>query len=247
MTGKSKIIVLFFILIFSVAYASAADKPADKDKDKNKDSGAVPNYGLSGSARLTSNYIDRGLSMSDGHTAFNASFLMHLGTQFKFGFWGSNISNLTAADDNLWMKYVAQVFVDFQQSTKMIFYVHDDHYYKSDVRNGQRFGLKIDYSRFTTQLESQNNYEGTNASALYLNIKFTKKYSDKIGVEIASGYTFQNSSVYKDYLDLQAIAFYRPAQTFRTELGMTLPSNTTQFGSRSNIGYFLALNLNYDQ
>jgi len=244
MVRKFKFIVLFFVTAFSAPLIFAAEKPTDKDK--GKDLGAIPNYGISGSARLTSNFIERGLSMSDNHPAFNALFLMHLGTQFKFGFWGSNISNLTASDDNLWIKYVAQVFVDFQQSTKMIFYVHEDHYYKSGVRNGHRFGLKIDYARFTTQIESQNNYEGTNASAWYLNTKFNKKYSEKIGVELSAGYTFQNSTIYNNYLDLQGVVFYKPAPTFKTEFGITLPSNTTQFGSRSNLGYFIAVNFDYD-
>ena len=244
MVENTKILLLFIFLVFSTSLSYGADKAADS---KDKDSGTIPNYGIVGSARLTSNFIDRGLSYSDGHTAFNAAFLMHLGSQFKFGIWGSNISNLTSSEDNLWVKYVGQVFIDFQQNSKMIFYVHDDHFYKSDLRNGQRFGFKVDYSRFTGLYEYNNNYEGTRASSSYINVKFTKKYSDKIGLDLGLGYTFQNSNTYNDYADVSAVAFYKPTTTFRTEIGLTMPSNTTQFGSRSSLGYFIALNMNSDQ
>jgi len=242
MVENSKILLLFISLVFSTCSLFGAEKSDSKDKD----SGAVPNYGIIGSARLSSNFVDRGLTYSDARTAFNAAFLMHLGSQFKFGIWGSNISNLSSDEDNLWVKYIGQVFIDFQQNSKMLFYVHDDHFYKSDVRNGQRFGFKLDYARFTGLFEYNNNYEGSGSSSTYFNIKFTKKYSDKIGLDLALGYTFQNSSSYNDYADLSGVFFYKPTNTFRTEAGLTLPSNTHQFGSRSQPAYFIALSMNSD-
>lgn len=237
--------VLFTFLFFFTGLCFAAPAVVKGKDDKAKDLGTKPNYDVSGFARLSSNYIDRGLSMSNGSFAFNAAFLINLGSQFKFGFWGSNISNLGAQDDNLWVKYIAEVFVDFQQNAKFIFFVHDDHYYKSDFRNGQRFGFKLDYARFTGMVESQNNFEGTGSSAFYTQLKFNKKYTEKTGIEVGAGYTMQYSQHYNDYFDFLGTVFYKPFSTGRFEAGMTLPSNPTQFGSRSHLGYFIGFQLDY--
>ena len=51
---------------------------------------------ITGDVQLMTQFVERGLAMSDNNPAMNASFLYNLGTQVKMGFWGSNISNLSA-------------------------------------------------------------------------------------------------------------------------------------------------------
>lgn len=244
-------VLLFFVFILSAQIVTAAPVysagPGDKDKkkDEKESTGAKPSYDVSGYARLTSNFIDRGLSMSNGGFAMNASFLVNLGSQLKFGFWGSNISKLGNDDDNLWIKYMAEVYVDFQTNSKFVFYVHDDHYYKTQSLNGIRYGFKLDYGRFTGLLEWQNNYEGTGSSAYYTRVKFNKKYTEKTGLELGAGYTMEYSQRYSNYIDLSGTAYYNAFPNGKLEAGLTLPTNTSQFGNRSRLGYFLALQLNY--
>lgn len=242
---------LLFVFMLTSQFVMAAPTysagPGDKPKPKEeKDSGgAKPNYDVSGYARLTSNFLDRGLSYSNGGFAMNAAFLVNLGSQFKFGFWGSNISKLGNDDDNLWIKYIAEVFVDFQTNSKFVFYVHDDHYYKTQALNGIRYGFKLDWGRFTGLLEWQNNYEGTSSSAYYTRVKFNKKYTEKTGLELGAGYTMEYSQQYSNYIDVFGTGYLLAFPNGRLEAGMTLPSNTSQFGNRSRLGYFVGLQLNY--
>lgn len=251
MTFLRQCALLFFVLSLSTQFAIAAPTnstgPGDKSKGKDdKDnSGAKPNYDISGYARLTSNFIDRGLSYSNGGFAMNAAFLVNLGSQFKFGFWGSNISKLENDDDNLWIKYLAEVYVDFQTNSKFVFYVQDDHFYRTQSLNGIRYGFKLDWGRFTGLIEWQNNYEGTGSSAYYTRLKFNKKYTERTGLELGAGYTMEYSQQYSNYLDIFGTGYFNAFPNGRLEAGMTMPSNTSQFGNRSKLGYFVGLQLNY--
>lgn len=240
--------LLFFVLMWAAQFVLAAapgsssvgEKPTAKDA-----SGIIPTYAVSGYARLTSNYIDRGLTYSNGSAAMNAAFLVNLGTQFKFGFWGTNISKLKNDDDNLWVKYIAEALVEFQPNSKFVFYFHDDHFYKTQSLNGLRYGFRLDWARFSGLLEWQNNFEGTNSSSYYLRVKFNKKYSEKGGVEVGLGYTNEYSEEYQNYIDMFGTAYFNAIPNGRLEAGITLPSNTSQFDDRSKPGYFIGLMLNF--
>lgn len=234
-----RLFISFSILSCSLnAIAATADAKSEK-------AGTQPNYDISGYARLASNYVDRGLSFSNGNFAFNGAFLINLGSQFKLGFWGSNISKLNAADDNLWIKYIGEVLVNFQTSTDYIFYIHDDRFYKSSSRNGQRFGLKINYGRFAGLIESQTNYEGTRRNGYYAQVKHDKKITSDFGVQLGLGYTLQSSDTYKDYADFIASTYYQLFKTGKVDLTLTTPSNSSQFGDRSKPAYFIGFQLDF--
>ncbi len=237
-------------LALSSVYAFAQqNKPVQQSNtkaDKNNTSGTIPTYSSIGFAKLTSNLVERGLTFSNSKPAFNASFLVNLGSQFSLGFWGSNIAKLDeTSDNNLWVKYIAEAKVDFLSNANAIFFFQDDHFYPSDIRNGQRYGLRLKYSRFSWLLEAQSNFEATGSSAFYTLVDFTKKYSDKYGLMLSTGYTYQNSNYYRDYFDFSAVAFYQPVASIRGDLGVSLPSNTYQFGSRSTLHYFMGLSVSY--
>lgn len=244
---STPILILVFVLSISNAVAAPAYSagPGDKKKDDKGATGTVPTYDITGFAKLSSNFIDRGLSYSNNGFAMNAAFLVNLGSQLRFGFWGSNISKIENDDDNLWVKYVAEVHVDFQANSKFVFYVHDDHFYKAFTRNGIRYGFRLDYGRFSGLLEWQNNYEGTSASAYYTRIKFNKKYTEKTGLELGAGYTMEYSHRYNNYLDLLATGYYNAFPNGKFELGLTSAS-TSQFGSRSkSLNYSLGMTVTY--
>lgn len=236
---------VFTLFITQLAIAAAPGSTADGEKSAKDNGGVTPTYAVSGFARLTSNYIDRGLSYSNGGAAMNAAFLVNLGSQFKFGFWGTNISKLKNDDDNLWVKYIAEVLVEFQSNSKFVFYFHDDHFYKTQSLNGLRYGFRLDWGRISGLLEWQNNYEGTNASSYYSRVKFNKRYSDKAGIELGAGYTMEYSHEYKNYIDLFGTGYFNVIPNGRLEIGATLPTNTDQFDNRSKPGYFVGLMLNF--
>ncbi len=239
-------VVCFYIQIaFSQSLPPKTTGQSTTSSASKNEGGTTPNYFVEGMAKLTSNFVDRGLSFSDGNPAFNGSFLIGLGNQFSLGFWGSNVANISNNEDNLWVKYVAEAKVDFLSNANAVFFFHDDHFYPSDIRNGQRYGMRLKYARFKWLFEAQTNFEATGSSSFYSQAEFIKKYSDKFGLSLALGYTFQNSNYYRDYIDASAFMFFSPAKTVRLEGGLALPSNTYQFGSRSTLHYTFGISVFY--
>ena len=230
----------FFATILFLLLSASAVFGADKSSSNQ------PTYLVSGDAQLLTHFIDRGLSISDQNPALNASFLFNLGQQFRVGFWGSNISNVTSTDDNLWLKVVADIKVEISGSTKLIFYINDDHYYKSNLRNGQEVGTLIDTTGYFFQFEFFNNFQGTKTAGEY--VKAGKKFP--LGAYFtgtaAAGYTLQHSdNVYSNYLDGKATANYQLNQFLNIEGGVTTALGASGYGQRASSFYYLGIKLSY--
>lgn len=223
--------------VISATSSLAAEKEADK--------GVTPTYRFSGDAQLYSQFIDRGLSITNGNPGLNASFLFNMGQQFRIGFWGTNISNISATDDNLWLKVVADIHVNFSADSVFKMYFNDDHFYKSDIRNGQSVGINYDFKSYLTQVEWMSNFQATKTDALYF--KFGKMFSlyKEILTGATIGYSMQKSKAYYDYFDVKGLASYRLSDYFELESGVTLVTNGTQFGSRGDPAIYAAIRLSY--
>ncbi len=203
-----------------------------------------PTYKVSVDAKVLSQFIDRGLSMSDGNPAMNVSFLYNLGPQFRLGFWGSNISNVSSNDDNFWFKFIADVKVDFTGTSWMSLYIHDDHFYKSDIRNGQSVGIRWNWNAYMGELEWMNNFQGTKTSAEYINLgRLWPVYMFKAGAK--AGYTLQAAENYQNYFDIKGLVVYNFSSNSNIEAGATLVSNDGQFNGRGKPAFYLSLLLSY--
>ena len=227
--------VLFWLTaIMSWHWSFAADS-----KSSN-----TPTYKVSVDAKVLSQFIDRGLAMSDGNPAMNVSFLYNLGPQFRLGFWGSNISNVSYPDDNFWFKFIADIKVDFSNTASMYLYIHDDHYYKSDVRNGQSLGVRWIWNAYLGEFEWMNNYQGTKTSAEYFNLgRLWPVYMTKAGFK--AGYTMQSAENYSNYFDLKGLVTYNSSSNSTIEGGATMVSSDSQFNGRAKPAFYLSLSLSY--
>ena len=210
---------------------------------QDKSAGTAPTYKVSGNALLHSQFIDRGLAISDRNPAMNAAFLFNLGPQFKLGFWGSNISNLSYADDNFWFKVLGEVRIDFNDKSAMELYLNDDHYYKSSDRNGQSVGLNLYYGWYLLKLEWMTNFQGTKTSAQYVNLGRYYLYQKDFKFGWKAGYTLQSSSNYKNYLDAKGYGSYQMTANSNIELGITATLEGGQFGSRADPAAYLTIGL----
>lgn len=183
--------------------------------------------------------------MTDHNPALNASFLYNFGSQFKFGFWGSNIARLNNIDDNFWLKLVGEIKVDFHDKASMRFYIHDDHFYKADVRNGQSLGFILDYGFYTVQLEYLNNYQGSHTPAQYLNVgkSFLFKKGYIAGGKL--GFTMLSASSFKDYFDAKAFGGYVFSEHTSVEAGITLTSDAGNVYGRGRPALYFAAELIY--
>lgn len=227
--------VLFWLLaITSWHWSFAADQ-----KSSNS-----PTYKVSVDAKVMSHFIDRGLSISDGNPAMNVSFLYNLGPQFRLGFWGSNISNVSSSDDNFWFKFIADVKIDFSNTATSYLYIHDDHYYKSDIRNGQSLGVRWNADPYLGEVEWMNNFQGTKTAAEYFNVGRLWAYKGmKVGGKI--GYTMQSSETLANYFDLKVLGLYYFSSNSTVEGGATMVSNDSQLNSRGKPAFYISVSLSY--
>ncbi len=226
--------IIFLLFCTSTSWAAAKSEVGNK-----------PTYRFSGDAQLLTQFIDRGLSITDGNPGLNASFLFNMGQQFRIGFWGTNVSNVTSGDDNLWLKFIADINIEFSSDSKFMAYFHNDNYYKSDLRNGQSFGMTYDFKSYMSQIEWLTNYQGTSKSAFYLKVGKIFPLYKKILPGVSVGYTAQNSDGYLNYLDVKGFGTYTLTSSFEIEGGITAVTNSTQFGRRGNPGIYLGIKLNY--
>lgn len=203
-----------------------------------------PSYKVSVDAKVMSHFIERGLSMSDSNPAMNVAFLYNFGPQFRLGFWGSNIAKITSVDDNFWFKFIADIRVDFSNTAGMTIYIHDDHYYKSNVRNGQSIGARWNWDPYLGEVEWMNNFQGTHSGAEYLNVGRMWPYKMfKVGGKI--GYTIQSSESLKNYFDVKLISQYDISNVSTLEGGITMISDADQFADRGKPAYYISISLSY--
>lgn len=229
--------LLTYLILFCISQASySAEKP---------EAATVPTYRFSGDAQLLTQYLERGLSITDGNPALTASFLFNLGSQFRAGFWGTNVSNVTSSDDNLWLKVILDVRVDFSKDSIVKFYFNDDHFYKSDLRNGRSFGVTFDYKSYMSQVEWLDNYQGTGKGAFHLRAGKVFPLYKKFLPGVHLGYTAQSSEGYLNYFDLKGTANYTITSTFEFEAGITAVTNSTQFNGRGDPSIYAGVKLNY--
>ncbi len=230
-----KLIYFYLLLSFFTLKVLAEDKTQTN----------MANYRISGESQVVSQYLVKGLSYSDNNPAMQASFLAHLGSQVKLGVWGSNISNLSAVDDNFWFKFVADISLEFSDKLFANLYIHDSHYYKSDQRNGQSLGAKFEYKSYEFNFEWMSNLEGTRSTAEYFSFSKYFDYKKDFRIGGSVGMTSSHTSSLNNYFDFKALGQYIFNSTSNAELGVTFCTNGSQFGKRGDPALYLGLKFIY--
>jgi hypothetical protein len=224
------------LLILSLTTVSFAQDKAKK---------SVSNSGISGEAQVLTQYMVKGLAYSDNNPAMNASFLASFGSQVKLGLWGSNISNLSAVDDNFWLKFVGDIKIEFTDTFFTDVYFYDNHFYKSNQRNGTVAGTRFSYNFYEIVFEWLSNFEGTKTNAEYINLGklFDYKQNFKFGGYL--GFTNSHSDTLSSYLDIRAVGQYIVNSASYVEIGATYNSNNSQFGKRGDPAFYLGVKFAY--
>ncbi len=231
--------LLLLLIFFSRAWSLAAPKEA-------KISGTTPLFSISGNADLTSHFVHRGLSYSDNNPALNAEFLLHMGSQFKLGIWGSNISNVNNPDDNFWFKFVGEIRVDLNAMNQLDFFVYDNRFYKAEGRNGQNMGFRLNVlKKFYGEADFGTNFEGSQTSYEYFSFGYIHAFNPVLKAKGQVGYTHQRMQGIYDYLDFRAEGLYEPYKHFSFYLGTSFPSQMGQFNDRSKSFIFGGVRFDY--
>ncbi len=228
-------ITCFLMLLFSNSLLWAQTPPSSQAGKKGEPRGTKPLLTISGRADLTSHFISRGLSMSDNNPALNALFLLHMGSQFKFGIWGSNISQVDNPDDNFWFKFVGEIKIDVNANTTMDLYLHDNRFYKSDIRNGQNLGAKIiGLKKFITTVELSNNLEGSKTASEYVSVGYIHQlpFDAKWIATGTVGFTHSRAAGVYDYIDIRIETSYQAMKYLEGYIGGTITTDWSQLHGR---------------
>jgi len=230
---RSSLILIFLLLSWKLAFC--------QDRLKSN----VATNDISGEVMLATQYVERGIGMSDQNPAMNASFLYNLGTQVRMGFWGSNISNLSAGDDNFWLKFMLEFNVLFGTNLNTKFYASDNHFYKSDQRNGQRFGVVFNYFTYFYTFEWMSNFEGSKANAEYVEAGKYFYAGNKVRYGGSVGYTVGHAVTTNSYFNVKALIHYLLNTSTYFEAAATVNTNPTAFGKRGDPAVWASVNLTY--
>jgi uncharacterized protein (TIGR02001 family) len=151
--------ILLFTFLFSVCgFAQTSGSST---------SSTQPTFRMNGSAQLTSNYIEKGLTQTDGDPGLQADFWFNLGSQFRVGVWGANVSYDSASSTHFWLKANADVRVDFSQTSNLIIKYSNNQYFRSNNRDGNTIGVHLDFSGYKVLYEIDSNWQGTQDGATY--------------------------------------------------------------------------------
>ena len=204
-------------------------------------SSTQPNFSASGSASLISHFVDHGLSMSNKNPAINAELLLNMGSQFKLGFWGSNIRNVTNPDDNFWVKYLGVIVIDFSKNVRTLLTIADNRFYTSQQRNGQTLKAEFEIgNKYSSSIELNNNFEGTSQASQYISGGYLYRWKGPWYAAFVLGYTNQTADELNNYLDLRTEAIYHPLPKIKFKFGLTGTSDSGQLNSRGAFTYYLA-------
>lgn len=151
-----KITLLLISLLAHFSFAQSAGSSSTK-----------PTFGMRGGAVLASNFVEKGLTQTDGDPGLQGEFWFDFGSQFRMGLWGANVNYDSASGTHFWLKLNADIRVDFSSTSAMIIKYSDNKFYRSNNRDGNTVALHLDFSGYKVLYELESNWQATQARATY--------------------------------------------------------------------------------
>ena len=72
-------------------------------------SSTQPNYRLNGTATLSSNFVEKGLTQTKGDPGLQSEFWFNFGSQFRMGLWGANVRYEDTPTTHFWISFTAKI------------------------------------------------------------------------------------------------------------------------------------------
>lgn len=194
-------------------------------------------FNLTGSAKLLSHYVEKGLSQTNESPALQGSFWFNMGPQFRFGLWGSNV-NYKNGSEHLVLKPSADIKVSFTQNTDMVLKYSQNIYYSTSSRNGNTIGAQLNTFGYRINYEMDSNWEGTNSSATYFSVGKPTTLATRWIWDNEVGYTMLSQAELSNFFNLRTGIGTKAGQLFY-EASLTTTSNPGQFDGSGN--FFIAI------
>lgn len=187
-----KLVAILSLILCTPAFAQSEGSGSTK-----------PTYGMKGGATLTSNFVEKGLTQTDGDPGLQGEFWFDFGSQFRMGLWGANVSYDDASSTHFWLKLNADIRVDFSATSSMVIKYSDNRYYRSNNRDGNTVGVHLDFSGWKVLYEMTSKWEGTQERCTYAGLsKETTIWSNWIWAN-EGGYTLPEADGVQSFLNVQ--------------------------------------------
>jgi hypothetical protein len=186
---------------------------------------------LFGEFKLTSNFVEHGVSFSNSSWAMQPS----LGYQWlnaRVGLWGSNVQ-FPGSTESLNLRLFAWYKIIFSGGNDLKIRLDMNKYFASSSRNAEvvTFDLNMTSDHFV--VESNPNWFGTMYRGLWLGYERDWKVFWGLDYKLSTGYTMIESGPYSSYFDTKTGFGYKYSDIYY-ELLMNFNSGGGQF--RNGIG-----------
>ncbi len=218
--------IVILILITTTAWAQ-----------KNREPAAAPTFGLSGSATLASNFVERGLTQTDADPGLQGDFWFNFGPQFRLGVWGANVNYENTATTHFWLRANADIRVDFSPEAAMFIKYSENSYYRANNRNGNTIGLHFDFWGYKISYEKDSNWEGTDKPAMHAGLgKDFSVFSSWLWMNTI-GYTMPDADV-DSYFHIRTGLGTQLKDIF-LDLSVSYSTATDEFKDRGEMAFIL--------
>ena len=181
--------LIVFLLLFTVSAWSQS---------------SAPSFLMTGGAVLSTNFIERGLTQTEGDPNLQGEFWFNFGPQFRLGLWGSNVRYEEASTTHFWLKMNADVKVDFSGTSNMIIKYSNNKFFKSNNRDGNTLGVHFNFDNYRILYETESNWEGSEDSATYFAVGNRRPIFGDYVWNNQLGYTMPKVSGVTSYFDIRS-------------------------------------------
>ena len=227
--------LIFAILFLYLSTAFSQDSSGSQSK---------PTFRMNGKANLTSNYVEKGLPQTAGDPGLQADFWFNFGSQFRMGLWAANVNYENNAGTHFWLKLNADIRVDFTNTSNLIIKYSDNHYFKSNNRDGNTIGVHLDFSGYKVLYEIDNNWQGTRAAATYAGLgKDFPIWTNWIWAN-QFGYTIPEADGVKAFFDIRS-GLGKKLKDIFTMATLTYTNATGSFKEQGELAAFVNVSVEY--
>jgi uncharacterized protein (TIGR02001 family) len=232
----SKLFFKLILLIGSLVFCSTSHGQEDTK-------GEIPSFHMNGDVALLTNYIEHGLTQTNKDPSLQGSFSFNFGPQFKMGLWGSNVN--FQSTEHFLLKLNAELKIQITSTTDFKLGYFDNHYFKTDTRNGNTTYVVITSHGYRIRYEAWSDWEGTGDGSTYYSFGKAFELSTSWKWDNEVGYSMLQTDGFSNYFDLRTAFLYKGSSNIIYQIAATGTSSPSQFNGQGDLFFYLGASTNF--
>jgi hypothetical protein len=202
----------------------------------SQESGAAKPYAH---LKFTTNFIEKGLSQTEGYPAFQTTLGYKFGEQGILNFMGSNVAYPNQGSHLLIRGSGSYQFI-FTPNFKLKPFLFYNKYFKADGRDGMAYGLELNIFEYGFIYETEANFEATETPRTYFG--FAKVWAFYWGttLDVELGYSQVSATGLTSYFNLSPTLYYK-INLYDLGAGLSYNSASSTYEGQGDLSYFLEI------